>query len=133
MKQTGSHQKTTKDTQSNLGFQKNKLSSSKKLPLIPECSREGLGHETRSCVTPDHRACVGNGSCNGVSKCQSSHSMIEQANDSDNEFYDAIEATEASLPVTTRITKKADAYQSPTHVSPGPQPNFQPKIYNIHD
>ena len=39
--------------------------------------------------------------------------MIEQANDSDNEFYDAIEATEASLPVTSRITNKADANHSP--------------------
>lgn len=133
LKQTGSHQKTTKDTQSNLGFQKNKLSSSKKLPLIPECSREGLGHETRSCVTPDHRARVGNDSCNGVSKSQSSHSMIEQANDSDNEFYDAIEATEASLPVITQITKKADANQSPSDVSPAPHPNFQGKFNKIHD
>ena len=133
LKQTGSRQNTTKDTEINFRFQKNKPSNSKKLPLKPDSSREGLGHETRFCVIPDHRACVGNDSCNGDTKCQSSNLMLEQTNDSDNEFYDAVEATEASLPLATQISKKADTNQSPSDMSAVSHANLQGKSNKIHD
>lgn len=132
LKQTESHQNANKN-KCNFNTRTNKLPDSKRMLLLSGNSREGLGREAGSRLASDNSAGVGN-ECYNVDVCRRfSHPVPEEAEDSDNEFYDAVEATEKSLLPAALITSKNDANESLSVMSPGLNAVPHVKPSGLHD